>query len=116
MKILAVCRAFYIRQNRIEIGDLWLNPELRGKRSEKGVKYSVEFMRNVISKTWKLFKRSTLISLQVQSHNVGAIRLYETLGFHKSKSLGAILELKNSFVMERRKKLPLEPTPTHTYK
>jgi hypothetical protein len=31
-ELLAICRAYYINKNIIEIGDVWLNEKYRGKK------------------------------------------------------------------------------------
>lgn len=102
-KLMAVCRVFPIAKNRVELGDLWLNPELRGKTNEKGVKYSLVFLRKVIAKIWKLYIRMDRISLEVHRNNYAAIRLYEKLAFHPTDSLKSTLKLNHSIMMERRR-------------
>ena len=100
-KVMALCRVFPITNNRVEIGDLWLNPELRGKTNSKGVKYSLAFLRKVIARIWKLYIWADRISLEVHEDNHAAIRLYEKLAFHYTKSLKSTLNLSKSIMMVR---------------
>lgn len=102
-KVMALCRVFPITKNRVELGDLWLNPELRGKKNETGVKYSLVFLRKVIAKIWKLYTGMDRISLVVHRNNYVAIRLYERLAFHPTDSLNPTLKLKDTIMMERRR-------------
>ena len=83
-KVLALCRVIYFSPKRIEISDLWLNPECRGKRRE-GVKLSTLFLRKVIRKIWSLFPKATKIGLIVDNQNFPAIKLYKSLNFRPSK-------------------------------
>lgn len=100
-KVMALCRVFPVTKDRVEIGDLWLNPKLRGKTNDQGVKYSLAFLRQVIARIWKLYPWMDRISLEVHRDNHAAIRLYEKLAFHYTRSLKSTLKLHNSIMMER---------------
>lgn len=101
----AICRGYYITKNRIEIGDVWLNDDLRGKKINE-VKISVLFMRKVISKIWNLFKDASEISLLVHKENISAIKLYEKLNFEVKKDNinNKELNIKNGLLMIRTKR------------
>ena len=101
----AICRIYYLKKNRIEVGDVWLNDDLRGKKINE-VKISVLFMRKIISKIWKLYKDATEISLLVHKENISAIKLYEKLNFLVKKSYinNKKLNMKNGLLMIRQKK------------
>ena len=101
----AICRGYYINKNRIEIGDVWLNNDLRGKKIN-GVKISVLFMRKIISKIWILFKNISEISLLVHKENIPAIKLYEKLNFEvkKHNMNNKELNIKNGLLMIRKKR------------
>ena len=81
----AICRAYYIDAHEIQIGDLWINEEFRGKKIN-GKKISVIFMKKIISKIWKQFKKCNKITLLVHNNNIPAIKLYEKLNFKIVKS------------------------------
>jgi hypothetical protein len=100
----ALCRVYYIDKNRIEIGDVWLNEKLRGKKID-GVKISLIFMRKIILKIWQLFKDSNQISLIVDKDNVKAIKLYQNLHFKFKKNVtNKQLNIDNGLFMIRKKK------------
>ena len=100
----ATCRAYFIDDNRIEIGDIWLSEEQRGKKIDN-VKISVVFMRKVISKIWQHFKSCSIISLLVHNDNIPAIKLYEKLNFviEKQNIRRKEFNMKNGLLMIRHK-------------
>lgn len=99
-EVLAICRAYYINKNRIEIGDVWLNNKCRGKFTNKGEKISVVFMTKVINKIWKNYPKTKLISLIVSKNNIPAIKLYKRLSFKINKKVNAKkLGVKNGVFM-----------------
>lgn len=104
--VLAIARGYKMSPNRIEIGDVWLNPMCRGKRDEKGRKLSSLFFSKVISKIWQTWPRVSKITLIVEGSNIPAIKLYERLHFHITKKdvKSLSLSIKNGFIMERRKR------------
>ena len=103
--VIALCRIYYITSTKIELGDLWINNEYRGKYNKNGVKYSLEFMKKVISKIWKLYPLISKISLIVDKNNLAAIKLYNKLNFIKIKEiLNSELTNSNSFYMTRYKR------------
>lgn len=98
-----LCRTFYKNKNTILIGDIWLNPELRGKKINNE-KISVIFMKKVISKIWKNYVDCNKIILEVHQNNIPAIKLYEKLNFKIIKNV----KMKNGndgYLMVRYKKL-----------
>ncbi len=101
----ATCRAYYISTNRIEIGDVWLNDNMRGKKIN-GTKISILFMKKVIAKIWQLFKESTNISLLVSQDNIAAMKLYQKLKFKIVKEFKnhKKLKIKKGYLMIREKK------------
>lgn len=82
----AICRAYYISKHVIEIGDVWLNPDLRGKQIN-GEKISILFLKHVISKIWTHFPDATTIQLVVHQSNKPAISLYEKCKFLIKKTV-----------------------------
>lgn len=105
-QVNAICRAFFISNNRIEIGDIWLNKKYRGKYNKDGIKYSLQFMTKIISKIWKIYKLAKVISLIVDEKNIPAIKLYEKLNFNKIKKIKSKnLGITNGIYMERIKRL-----------
>ena len=102
-QVMAICRVFPVTKDRVELGDLWLNPELRGKRNSGGVKHSLAFLRQVIARIWKLYSWVDRISLEVHRDNRAAIHLYEKLAFHYTRSLKSTLHLPDSIMMERQR-------------
>ena len=113
--IKAICRGYYIKNtensklDRIEIGDVWLNENLRGtflNIKGKKIKVSLIFMKNIVSKIWKLYPNINYISLVVSKDNIPAIRLYENLNFKKIKKISVKeLNIFNGFYMIRRKRM-----------
>lgn len=79
-EVLAICRAIYINKNNVELSDLWLNPDLRGK-TRNGNKISTLFLKKVIGKIWISFPSAQKLTLLVAKDNVPARKLYEKLGF-----------------------------------
>ena len=73
--LIMICRAYHINDERIEIGDIWLRDDMRGK----GI--ACMFMKNVISKIWREYKNSRYITLYVDKSNIKALKLYEKLKF-----------------------------------
>ena len=91
-------------KRRVEIGDVWLNEKLRGKKDKSGKKYSVIFMKKVISKIWKIYPSVTKLSLIVSEDNIQAIKLYERLNFVKIKNISSkMLSIKKGVYMVRKK-------------
>lgn len=78
--VLAICRAYFINQSHIEIGDVYLDENLRGKKIHNA-KISTIFMQKVIRKIRKLFPKIKYITLAVHKNNIPAIILYLKLGF-----------------------------------
>ena len=105
-KVMAICRSYYISPSRIEIGDMWLSKPLRGKYDKEGDKYSIKFMKKVISKIWKLYPKIKKISLIVSKDNSSAIKLYENLLFKKINNISSKhLNIKQVYYMEREKRI-----------
>lgn len=103
-EVFAICRAYYISHSRIEIGDIWLNNKFRGKTDRNGVKYSLLFMKKIISKIWKIYPYANKISLLVSKDNITAIKLYNKLHFKQIKNMdNNILNIPNCVYMERIK-------------
>ena len=114
-QIIAICRAYYISNTKIEIGDVWVNEKYRGKRNENGTKYSVLFMREVISKIWKIYESVTKIGLIVDKENLPAIKLYQKLHFKKIKNITSKkLKISNGIYMERVKRLRTNKSKKNT--
>lgn len=104
-QVNAICRAYFISNTKIEIGDIWLNDKYRGKYNNNGIKYSIEFMKKIISKIWKIYKSAKIISLIVDQKNIPAIKLYQKLHFKKIKNIKSkTLNIKNGIYMERKKR------------
>lgn len=104
-EVNAICRAYFISNTKIEIGDIWLNDKYRGKYNNNGIKYSIEFMKKIISKIWKIYKSAKIISLIVDQKNIPAIKLYQKLHFKKIKNIKSkTLNIKNGIYMERKKR------------
>jgi len=82
-EVNAICRAYYISPTVIELGDIWLNEQYRGKYipNKPTVKYSHEFMTKVITKIWHLYPTVKTITLRVASDNIPAIKLYKSMHF-----------------------------------
>lgn len=103
-EVNAICRAYFMTKKRVELGDVWLNEKLRGKRDKSGKKYSVIFMKKVISKIWKMYPSVTEISLIVSENNKPAIKLYEKLNFVKIKNISSkMLSIDKGIYMIRKK-------------
>jgi len=97
--LFAMCRAYYINKNIIEIGDVWLNEQFRGQKINDE-KISIIFLKKVISKIWKLYSNAKLINLIVSEDNIPAIKLYERLKFICIKSISnKKLGIKNGLLM-----------------
>ena len=104
-QVNSICRAYFISNTQIEIGDVWLNEKYRGKYNKYGTKYSVYFMKKIISKIWKIYKSATKISLIVDEKNVPAIKLYEKMDFKKIRTVTSKrLNIKKGIYMERTKR------------
>lgn len=99
--LYALCRAYFIDDYTIEIGDVWLNEKLRGKKI-KDEKISVIFMRRVIKKIWKIYEKAKIINLIVDKNNISAIKLYNKLDFFIS-NFDNLLKLNNGIVMSKLK-------------
>lgn len=85
-KIAGICRAYFISKNRIELGDVWITDEYRGKKinvnnKKNPKKISLYFLQNVIKKIWKIYPNATKITLEVNKNNIPAKKLYEKLFF-----------------------------------
>jgi len=100
--LLAICRAYYIDQETIEMGDVWLHDKYRGHKIN-GEKVSVLFMQRVIRKIWKTYPNATQIRLVVAQDNIPAIKLYRKLGFYGIRSNVHMLGMKNGVKMCRKK-------------
>lgn len=95
----AICRSYYINDNIIEIGDVWLNDKYRGKKIN-GEKISIIFMKRVIKKIWKHYTNVKIINLIVDENNISAVKLYESLNFTFNKKLNNNkLGVKNAILM-----------------
>lgn len=103
-KIMSLCRMYPINKERVEIGDIWLNPELRGKRNKDGVKYSNAFLSKVIQKIWKASPTCKCISLEVDKNNPAAFYTYKKLRFHESK-VKSLMKRTDSLMMVRFKRI-----------
>ena len=109
-EVYGICRSYYINNDKIEIGDVWLNDKYRGK-SYNGIKYSVLFMKLVISKIWQTYPSIRKISLIVSEKNIPAIKLYKKLNFAEtedrivSKKIKLQLKIKDGIYMIRNKRL-----------
>lgn len=101
--LLAICRIYYINKDIIELGDVWLNEECRGKKLNSK-KISIIFMEKVIDKIWKIFPNIKIINLFVDKKNISAIKLYEKLKFYYVTSIDRDdLGIKNASMMSRKK-------------
>jgi hypothetical protein len=97
--LYAICRAYYINNYEIEIGDLWLNDEMRGKKLNN-IKISYIFLNKVINKIWKLYPKCKNINLIVDKNNIPAIKLYTKLNFNIIKSIVSNrLNIKSGYYM-----------------
>ena len=109
-EVYGICRSYYINNENIEIGDVWLNDKYRGK-SYNGIKYSVLFMKLVISKIWQTYPSIKKISLIVSENNIPAIKLYKKLNFAEnkdsivSKKIKLQLKIKEGIYMIRNKRI-----------
>ena len=83
-EVLAICRAIYINKANVELADLWLNPDLRGKKT-KDKKISTLFLKKVVQKIWTNFPHARKLTLLVAKDNLPALKLYEKLGFQQLK-------------------------------
>jgi ribosomal protein S18 acetylase RimI-like enzyme len=101
----AMCRAYYVNKNEVQIGDVWVSEELRGKKINN-VKISLLFMRQVITKIWQHFTTSNTLSLLVHNDNISALKLYSKLNFQIMRNDINIpeLKMKNGYKMVRYKK------------
>lgn len=100
--LFALCRCYKIG-NIVEIGDVWIAPEYRGKILKSGKKYSHTFLSKIIAKIKKIYKNITFINLVVASTNIPAIKLYEKLKFVKIKNIDRKdLNITNGFLMQLR--------------
>ena len=101
-ELLAICRAYYINNKIIEIGDVWLNEKCRGKKIN-GEKISIIFMKKVINKIYKKYDNKMTLRLVVSKDNKSAIKLYEKLNFivikQVNKEKEKILGIKNGIIM-----------------
>ncbi len=79
-----LCRTYHLTKNEIQIGDVWLTKDLRGKKINN-VKISVIFMKKIIAKIWKHYKERNQISLLVHNNNKPAIDLYKIKFCHNTK-------------------------------
>jgi len=103
--LFAMCRAYYINENVIEIGDVWLNEQCRGKKINDE-KISIIFLKKVISKIWKLYSNAKIINLIVSEDNIPAIKLYERLKFICIKLISnKKLGIKSGFLMSKNKRI-----------
>ncbi len=103
-QIMAICRCYYQKETHLEIGDLWLNKTLRGKRDDMGEKYSEVFLTSVIEKIWISYPNALLLTLKVAATNISAIMLYEKMGFKKVVTIQVPeLNIKSGFLMVKKK-------------
>jgi len=99
-KVLAICRSYYMSKPHIEIGDVWISENIRG-RYIGNTKISVLFMQKVLNKIWKNYPGSTKVSLIVSKDNIPAIKLYEKLNFQVIKKISSNkLGITNGLYME----------------
>ena len=105
----AICRLYFISNNNIEIGDLWINEKLRGKIfNNTNKKISFVFLQKVISKIWKYYPKCKKITLKVHNNNLPAIKLYNSLNFiilKKNISNKSLNMKNNGILMIRFKKI-----------
>ncbi len=103
-EVSAICRSYYISKSNIEIGDIWFNEKYRGKIYKNEMKYSLFFLKEVISKIWKVYPSSNNITLIVEQNNLPAIKLYKKLNFKIIKNIESKeLNIKNGLYMKRIK-------------
>lgn len=96
----AWCRAYFINDKRIELGDVFVAQGSRGKKIN-GKKISEIFMNKVISKIWSNFLNANTITLLVEKDNIPAIKLYEKLNFNVKNM--SKTDIKNSKVLCMKK-------------
>ena len=110
-QIMALARMYPIATERVELGDVWLNPLLRGKYNTKGVKHACAFLGAVVSKIeTEMASEMTTISVQVASNNVPALCTFINLGFSFTNKVKPIIDVTNSVMMvfiPRQRCLPL---------
>lgn len=103
----AICRAYKISSERVEIGDVWLAEQFRGKKINNGSeKISYVFMKRVLKRIWKDYKGISKITLLVSKNNIPAVKLYEKLGFEfmkKAEEVGYLFGVKKAIYMILRK-------------
>ena len=102
----SIIRTYFINNNNIEIGDFWLNENLRGKKINNK-KISYLFLKKIISKIWKYYPNCNKITLKVHNNNFPAIKRYESLNFKILKeniSNKNLFMNKNGILMVRYKK------------
>jgi len=75
--ILALCRGYTRPRGRPIVGDVWLAPALRGKKNERGVKYSALVFGRMFAKIEALLGAFVL---HVHPDNYAAKKLYSRLG------------------------------------
>lgn len=100
-----LCRAYYINKHEIQIGDVWLAENLRGKQINDK-KISTIFMNKLIAKIWQNYKDCNKITLLVHSDNKPAINLYNKLNFTiiQKNINNSELNIKNGLKMIRNKR------------
>ncbi len=86
-QVMGICRAYYLSKNRLEIGDVWMNPIVRGKFDDFGEKFSQKFLRIVIDKIKEKYSEFEKISLFVFKDNIPALKLYKKLNFKEENTL-----------------------------
>jgi len=96
-----LCRTYYKNKNIVLIGDVWLNPDLRGQKINNE-KISVVFMKKIIAKIWKFYPSCNKIILEVHQDNIPAIKLYQKLNFKIVKKIK--MNNKDGYLMIRYKK------------
>ena len=86
-QVMGICRAYYLSKNRLEIGDVWMNPIVRGKFDNFGEKFSQKFLRIVIDKIKEKYSEFEKISLFVFKDNIHALKLYKKLNFKEENTI-----------------------------
>lgn len=79
-ELFALCRAYYIDKKHVELGDVWLNEDCRGKSNSAGEKYSHAFLREAMNKIKSNYPLIEYMSLIVSASNAAAVKLYQKRG------------------------------------
>ena len=86
-QVMGICRAYYLSKKRLELGDVWINPIVRGKYDIIGEKFSLKFLRIVIDKIKEKYWEFENISLFVFKDNIPALKLYKKLNFKEENNI-----------------------------